>query len=393
MSFAWQHHRSRFWTGGYRDEKGKWRRYATKETTRAGAQRQAAKREEIARQARERKWSRAAYRQECQRGEELLFGKDHVGTARQYFNGWLHSRSLDTAEATATRYAGSVKHFLDFLAVRADQPLASLEPSDCRKYHEHLLTIKLAPATRVVEIKTLRTIFNAARREQLILHNPAESVALPRKIVQVKRKTFTPEEVEIVLREVGERDEWAAVILFGYYAAMRLGDAKSRQWDDVDFAAHKLIFRVHKTGEALQIPMHDRLEEHLTAIAGDAIGPICPTLSQIPVGGRNGLSQKFLSLMRRAGLSSESVATGGQRQLATLSFHSLRKSFNSWLRNEGVSQETRKDLTGHKSDRDNDRYTETKLETLRAAVKRLPKLKRLSKLETSDRDQLALPLV
>lgn len=97
----------------------------------------------------------------------------------------------------------------------------------------------------------------------------------------------------------------------------------------------------------------------------------------MPIGGRSGLSKQFLALLRRAGISAESQATGGQRQLATLSFHSLRKTFNSELAAEGVSQEVRKKLTGHKSDAVNDRYTETRIATLRDAVKKLPRLARL----------------
>ncbi len=376
MSFVWKHPRSGYWTAGYRDESGKWRRVPTKQKLRAKAIHFAQDLEDLGAQIREHRLSELAFLKECDRMRRRRFGDHNLLSVREYLRTWLRGGS-SKAEGTATRYAGSVKHFLDFLGPRAEQPLANLEPAECHAYHNHLIEQQLAPATRVVEIKTLRTIFNAARKDRLLTFNPAESVTLPRHIRQVTRKTFTPEEVEILLREAGENSEWYTLILFGIYTAMRLGDAKSRSWKDVSFTAHKLTYRAHKTGEELQIPLHARLEEHLTAIAGDSLGPICPKLAIEPVGGRNGLSQKFIALMRRAGLSTESVATGGQRQLATRSFHSLRKSFNTWLRDGGVTQEDRKQLTGHKSDAVNDRYTEVKMERLRVAVKRLPKLERL----------------
>jgi site-specific recombinase XerD len=79
--------------------------------------------------------------------------------------------------------------------------------------------------------------------------------------------------------------------------------------------------------------------------------------------------------MRRAGIGTEAVHTGGQRNLSRLSFHSLRVSFNSTLHNKGVDQELRRKLTGHKSNAVNDRYTQTELQTLRDAVNKLPALK------------------
>lgn len=376
MASVWKHPHSPFYTGKYRDEKNRWRRYSTKERKQTLALRLVLKREELARLGREHRLSEEAFVKECERGRRLLFGDHDLQSARSFFTACLKSKTLAKAESTGRRYTGTVKRFLDFLGPRADEPLTTIEPRELQAFHDHLLTLKLAPATLIVEIKTIRTVFNLARRQRLITFNPAEAVELPQRIEQTKRRVFTPEQVEILLREADT--EWQSVIHFGYYAGMRIGDAKSRDWDNVDFTAHKISFRVGKTGEELSIPMHPGLEEHLAAIAGDAAGPICPELSLRPVGGRNGLSQEFIKLMRRAGLSSESQATGGHRKLATLSFHSLRKTFNSDLHNKGVSQEIRMKLTGHKSPDVNRTYTQTELATLRDAVKRQTKLQKPS---------------
>ena len=145
-------------------------------------------------------------------------------------------------------------------------------------------------------------------------------------------------------------------------------------WSAVDFANNKLVVETHKTNDELEIPMHPTLEAHLSKLAGDSTGPICPTLAAVPVGGRSGLSKQFLAIMRKAGISNEAKATGGQRTLSQLSFHALRATFNSALHNKGVDQELRRKLTGHKSNLVNDRYTQTELKTLRDAVVKLPSL-------------------
>ena len=58
----------------------------------------------------------------------------------------------------------------------------------------------------------------------------------------------------------------------------------------------------------------------------------------------------------------------------TISFHALRHSFTSALANAGVAPELRMKLTGHKSESVHAGYTHHELETLRAAVGKLPAL-------------------
>lgn len=121
--------------------------------------------------------------------------------------------------------------------------------------------------------------------------------------------------------------------------------------------------------------MHPSLEDHLQSIAGDKGGTISPGLASLATSGRSGLSRKFLAIMEKAEISNDAKNNGGQRKFSQLSFHALRASFNSVLHNQGVSQEVRKKLTGHKSDAVNDRYTRTELKTLRKAVTKLPGLR------------------
>jgi integrase len=222
----------------------------------------------------------------------------------------------------------------------------------------------------------------------LVTTNPATAVELPERIRQVKRKTFTPEQVQMLLNaasawadeaaKAGDKEtaqaalEWRTAILLGNYAGLRLSDAVTLTWESVDLAAGKVNVETRKTGDQLELPLHPSLEAHLSKLAGDTGGALCPALAAVPVGGRSGLSKQFLAIMRRAGIGNEAVQTGGQRKLSRLSFHALRATFNSALHNRGVDQELRKKLTGHKSNAMNDRYTATELATLRDAVNKLP---------------------
>ncbi len=376
MATVWKHPNSSLWTAIFRDETGAWRKRTTKLKDRTKALALAVEWERAGGLAREKLLTEAVSRDiiggilERSTGEKL-----RAETVREFCVRWLKGKELAKSEGAAVRYGGSVDKLLEFLGRKADLPLASVTPADCQRYHDSLVARKLAPASLVIEIKTIRTIFNSALRQTLIAVNPALAVELPEKIRQVKRKKFTASQVQMLLDAAGE-SEWRTAILLGYYAGLRMSDAVTLDWQSVDFERRALILDVKKTGdEDHTVPLHPSLEAHLSNIAGDRGGPVCPSLAAVPVSGRSGLSKQFIAIMGRAGISDDSVDTGGQRKLARLSFHSLRVSFNSELHSKGVDRELRKKLTGHKSDAVNDRYTITEMKTLRKSVNKLPKMR------------------
>jgi integrase len=87
------------------------------------------------------------------------------------------------------------------------------------------------------------------------------------------------------------------------------------------------------------------------------------------------LSGQFAAIMARASIEGTITRHTAQgRANNSLSFHSLRHSFNSAMANAGVSQEIRQKLTGHASAEMNTRYTHHELAPLRAAISTLPKI-------------------
>ena len=84
--------------------------------------------------------------------------------------------------------------------------------------------------------------------------------------------------------------------------------------------------------------------------------------------------EQIQAIMEAAGIDRGVVQGGGTRKLATRSFHSLRHSFSSALMNAGVPEELRMRLTGHRSKAVHQGYSHAEVETLRAAVSKLPSL-------------------
>jgi integrase len=103
-------------------------------------------------------------------------------------------------------------------------------------------------------------------------------------------------------------------------------------------------------------------------------GPICPTLAKRKVSGKYGLSLQFHKIMAEAGIKQETIAAAGSagHEFNKFTFHSLRHSFISEMANAGIAPDVRQMLAGHSDDRSHAVYTHTQIDTLRAAVKKLP---------------------
>lgn len=293
-------------------------------------------------------------------------------TIHGHFTRWLSGKELAKKPRTVERYKIVVDNFLDGLGSKAQRPLSALIVRDLEKFRDQSMSEGKAPKTVAVEMKVLRAGLNLARRQGIILTNPAEAVELP-KVVSNTRDTFTPSQIQLLLAKAD--DEWKTAILCGYYLGARLSDVINLTWENVDLAGGVIIYEQRKTGQPVACPIHPDLHAHLSRLAGDnPYAPLCPTLQKRSVGGRSGLSQSFTSIMRNAGVEQRQVKGKGKqgRTFSKLSFHSLRHSFTSALANAGIPAEVRQKLTGHADAAMHQKYTHLELQPLQAAIATLP---------------------
>jgi integrase len=171
--------------------------------------------------------------------------------------------------------------------------------------------------------------------------------------------------------------EWKTLILLAYYTGARLSDCCRMEWQSVDLAAAVLTYTQGKTGNPVVMPLHPELDAELNRLASldDPQKFIMPGMADKGPGGRHGLSESFKNIMRKAGVDSQPVEREvGVRTLSRRSFHALRHSFTSALANAGVAPELRMKLTGHTTEAVHRGYTHHEMETLRAAIAKLPAL-------------------
>ena len=293
-------------------------------------------------------------------------------SVRDFFSHWLEGKKLSTVEGTFFHYRSALEAFLNGLGPRADKPLSSLCPADIEKFRDARTSKGVSAATIYQDVKAIRSVLNTARRQALILHNPAEAVDLPR-AKSHERGVFSPDEVRLLLEAAPP--DWKTAILLGYYTGQRISDVVSLSWDKVDLAESVVFFVQRKTGKRIEVPIHAELEEHLLSLAGDTPrGLLCPSLAHCLTSGERCLSRQFAALMEKAGIDQCQVQSSRNHKFSLKSFHSLRHTFSSVLANAGFSSDVRMKLTGHKSVDVHQRYTHVQLEPLRKAIAAIPGL-------------------
>jgi integrase len=230
----------------------------------------------------------------------------------------------------------------------------------------------------------MKRAFKVAIDDGIITRNPCATVRLIQDRDKAAKHVFLPQQVAKLI-EIAEGD-WKGLIITAYYTGGRLSDLARLTWSNVDLSRDKKVIRFTqkktkgKTPKAkVEIPIHEELEEYFLsrAISETPNAPVFPQLYNKPGSGKSGLSMAFKRLMARAGIDDGKIRERNGvagRSVSALSFHSLRHSFNSALANAGVSQELRQKLTGHASADMNTVYTHHDLETVRTAVRTLPRL-------------------
>jgi len=295
----------------------------------------------------------------------------HSYKVREWLNHWLEMKERVRAGKTMDRYRQVIRDFVESLGSRANFALAHLTPRDVLSYRDSIIAAKKTARTANLSVKVVSAGINAALRQGYIASNPATAIeSLP--VKSEEKGTFTSTQMSKLLRAAD--GDWKPAILQGYYTGARLGDIAHMRWDAIDWRNKLIRFTPSKTKKPVTIPLHPQLERELLKTAGIGKAPMFPSLAGKGTGGRLGLSGLFAAIMSKAGIEGKRTQASGGRTLSSLTFHSLRHSFNSAMANAGVSQEVRMKFTGHISAEMNKGHTHHELEPLRMAVRLLPSI-------------------
>jgi integrase len=294
---------------------------------------------------------------------------------------WLERRKGEIAPGSLVSYSATCGLFLRWLGEKAKRPLADLDTRQFIAFRDEQAS-RVSAATCNKFIKQLRVVFEDARRDKFIAENPAKDCPRLKVASAEGRRPFAIEELKEVLKVAN--DEWRSLILFGFYTGQRLGDLSVLSWANVDLQAGEIHLRTAKTGRMVRIPICAPLMEHIEKLpAGDQPNAhLHPKAAKASLKGNSPMvSRQFGDLLISAGVSdkrghgrSSGKGRAAARAISELSFHSLRHTATSLLKNAGISPAVVQDIIGHDSAEMNTHYTHIESKVKRSALNSLPDL-------------------
>jgi integrase len=298
-------------------------------------------------------------------------------SAREFFKSWVSNKVRETAEATGVRYARAINSFIHSgLGERADLDISAITSRDVIKFRDHIAS-HLATSTANHAVKVVRMALKDAQAAELVTANVAIGVR-PAKSAEDsgRRRPFTLPEIKRILRVA--RGEWKGIILFGLYTGQRLGDVTRLTWQNVDLARAELALVSRKTKRRLVIPLAAPLQTFLVELdAGD--DPKQPLFPKAAAAKRiSALSNQFYDIMADAGLveprkhKPNGKGRNSRRAFNELSFHALRHTATSLMKNAGISPAIVQDIIGHDSPAVSSQYTHIEEAAKREAIAAMP---------------------
>jgi integrase len=370
--------RSKYWFACFRDVNGKQRRRSTRQTDRKKALKVAEQFEQVGR----RKLAPRTIRESLAELYREIYGETlPVATVRKFVADWLQTKEPEVSVGTLAFYKKSIAKFLEFLGTAADLDLASMTRTTVLEFRNHIAKIS-SPVTTNADLKAIKMICRAAKRDGYIAEDPAEFVETVRKSSEQARRPFTTSEIQRVITVADA--EWKSLILFGLYTGQRLADIATLTWDHVDLSRNEIRLKTRKTAKRLTIPIAAPLRTHLDslAVAGERGNPIHPrAFGTMRRQGKSGnLSNQFSDILAKAGLRQKAPhrsthkGRGACRTSYELSFHSLRHTAVSLLKDAGIPEAAVMELVGHDSKQMSAHYTHVGREALEKAAAAFPEL-------------------
>jgi integrase len=283
--------------------------------------------------------------------------------------------------ATVAAYKGATTKFLAWLGAEADAEIHRVSKQHVRRFRDHVAG-ELHPNTANQIVRNLRVFFNAAKADGYVDSVPCDGLKSLKKPTERTRRGFTVEELRVVIKEA-KGTEWASMVIFGLYTGQRLGDLARLKWTSIDLEEGVVRLTTGKTGTVVIVPMCKPLEDHVLSLpAGDKpdayVHPELGALAEFSNGGPH-LSRQFGDLLARCGfreLNTNHAKIEGRtsklRAVKALSFHSLRHSAVSMMKNAGIPAVVVQDIVGHASEAVSQVYTKIETETKRNALAKLP---------------------
>lgn len=310
-----------------------------------------------------------------------------------FLDQWLALRREEISPDSYKVYEGALAAFKAFMGKRSGDDLFTITKTEIAGFRDYELKLN-QPTTVNKKMKVLRMIFKTALDDGWIAENPMKGLKLAKNDKAGPKETsvpFTVEQLKLVLAHC-PNDEWKAMVIRGYYSGQRLKDIALMTRQQEDVLSGRVHFTTHKSAAVIWLQMHPAYQEWALALpsSDNPNEPLHPNAFTSVMERKNAgkaaqvvtLSGQFARILADAGLRPKAPHTKkegglgrrGKRKRNKYSFHSLRSSFVSHLKDAGVTSAVVQDMVGHESAEINALYTMLSEETKREAMAKLPNI-------------------
>ena len=286
----------------------------------------------------------------------------------------------DSGESTLRQYEFQWQAFADWMKEKHPDILAlrGVSKEIAEEYASGLNHGKFSPSTYNKHLNLLALVFRVLNDKAKLTFNPWKSPkqggCLQRKrLISSSRRELTIDE----LRKVCEAatGELKTMLAIGLYTGLRLGDAATLRWCEVDLK-RRLIQRIpnkvaRRCPRPVSIPVHPVLANLLANIPANERGDyVLPEMNALYNRRTDMVTDLVQNHFKACGIKCHKPDTGmdGKRAVVEIGFHSLRHSFVSMCRAANAPLSVVQSIVGHSSPLLTGHYTHTGIEAAQSAV-------------------------
>ena len=254
---------------------------------------------------------------------------------RQYAEEWRAMQPGRTATARRRRMSLETHVY----PVIGHRPIAAVRPSEVQALIAGMSTT-LAPGSVRTVYATLRAVFRAAARDQVIARNPCEAAKLPAATVE-QVVPLTVDQVEAIAAAMPARLQALVIVAAG--TGLRRGELLGIQLGDVDFLRRQVRVERQRHGKTLLVGPPKNQAAHRTVPVGETVlTALSEHVRLYPPG--TGFVFPISSETRLYRTWQAAAAAAG---VPTATLHDLRHFYASALIRAGLSVKVVSDRLGH----------------------------------------------
>lgn len=210
----------------------------------------------------------------------------------------------------------------------------------------------IAERTYNERITKFRTIFSALSEDAGLRKNVWQSVDKMRE-GHISKRPFSKSQIDTIFQNAA--GAMRTLCMIGLYTGLRLGDAATLKWEEVDFEKSLITRLPNKTKNLrknVEIPLLGGLRKELERVkTGQSRREtyILPDFARQYLKNPARVSTAVQTFFEKAGIETKVRREGVARQCAVFGFHSFRHSFVSICAANGIPMNVVMELVGHRS--------------------------------------------